>query len=488
MSSVVDLKQTFAVTTADSQEGAVPYNPEAEQLLLGTLLYNNAPFEKTSEFLKPDHFVNPIHQQIYTAIQRYVERGHVADPITLKGYFSQHADVEQISAYLVGLATNAHQIIDVEHYGRIIYDLYLRRQLIALGSEVVIEARRMDTDKTTDEQITDVEQKLFYLATQQDSQRAALPFKAALTEAINSAKKAFQSDRKIVGVTSGLKSVDDYMGGFHNSDLVILAGRPSMGKTALATTIAFNAAKAHLEKRVEGAGVLFFSLEMSAEQLATRLLASESQVSSEKIRRGELTSASFERFIEVSRELENMNLFIDDTPALSVSSLRSRARRLKRQHDIGFIIVDYLQLLTTGRHGGDNRVNEISEISRSLKAIAKELSVPIIALSQLSRAVEQRDDKRPQLSDLRESGSIEQDADVVLFVYREEYYLARKEPNIEDIKKYNEWTDRLQKVANTAEVIIGKQRHGPVGTVRLHFDGRFTRFSNLDQVYQEDVY
>lgn len=485
MSSVVDLAQSVAVTTADRHDDTHPYNPEAEQLLLGTLLYNNAPFEKVSEFLRAEHFVNPIHQEIYTAIQRFIERGHVADPVTLKGYFDQHAKSAEIQPYLVTLATNANHIIDVEHYARIIYDLFLRRQLITLGSEVVVEARRMDTDKTTDEQISDIEQKLFYLATQQDSQRSALPFKAALTEAIQTAKKAFQSDRKIVGVTSGLKSVDDYLGGFHNSDLIILAGRPSMGKTALATTIAFNSAKAHLEKRVEGAGVLFFSLEMSAEQLATRLLAAEAQVSSEKIRRGELTNDSFERFIEISRNLENMNLFIDDTPALSVSSLRSRARRLKRQHDIGFIIIDYLQLLTTGRHSGDNRVNEISEISRSLKAIAKELGVPIIALSQLSRAVEQRDDKRPQLADLRESGSIEQDADVVLFVYREEYYLARKEPNTEDTKKYSEWTERLQKVASTAEVIIGKQRHGPVGTVRLHFDGRFTRFSNLDQTYQE---
>jgi len=487
MSSVVDITQTIPVTTADRHEDSSPYNPEAEQLLLGTLLYNNAPFEKVSEFLKSDHFVNPVHQEIYTSIQRFIERGHVADPITLKGYFSQHTDADEIQSYLINLAANANHIIDVEHYARIIYDLFLRRQLITLGSEVVTEARRMDTEKTTDEQISDIEQKLFYLATQQDSQRSALPFKAALTEAIKTAKKAFQSDRKIVGVTSGLKSVDDYLGGFHNSDLIILAGRPSMGKTALATTIAFNSAKAHLEKRVEGAGVLFFSLEMSAEQLATRLLAAEAQVSSEKIRRGELTNESFERFIEISRNLENMNLFIDDTPALSVSSLRSRARRLKRQHDIGFIIIDYLQLLTTGRHSGDNRVNEISEISRSLKAIAKELNVPIIALSQLSRAVEQRDDKRPQLADLRESGSIEQDADVVMFVYREEYYLARKEPNVEDIKKYNEWTDRIKTVANTAEVIIGKQRHGPVGTVRLHFDGRYTRFSNLDQTYQ-DVY
>jgi replicative DNA helicase len=487
MSSVVDYAQTLSVTTAERHEENIPYNSEAEQLLLGTLLYNNAPFERVSEFLKAEHFVNPAHQEIYTAIQRFIERGHVADPITLKGYFAQHSDTEAIQTYLIDLATNANQIIDVEHYARIIYDLFLRRQLIALGSDIVTEARRMDMDKTTDEQISEVEQKLFYLATQQESQRSALPFRAALTEAIQTAKKAFQSDRKIVGVTSGLKSIDDYLGGFHNSDLIILAGRPSMGKTALATTVAFNSAKAHLEKRVEGAGVLFFSLEMSAEQLATRLLAAEAQVASEKIRRGELNNESFERFIEISRNLENINLFIDDTPALSVSSLRSRARRLKRQHDIGFIIIDYLQLLTTGRHSGDNRVNEISEISRSLKAIAKELNVPIIALSQLSRAVEQRDDKRPQLADLRESGSIEQDADVVMFVYREEYYLARKEPNNEDIKKYNEWTERIQKVANTAEVIIGKQRHGPVGSVRLHFDGRFTRFSNLDQTHQ-DVY
>lgn len=486
MSSVIDFKKILSGKKTELQDDSVPYNPEVEQILLGTLLYNNALFEKISEFLKPEHFVNPIHQEIYTAIQRYIERSHVADPITLKNYFTQHPDADQINSYIVNLTTNAHQIIDAEHYGRIIYDLYLRRQLIILGSEIVVDARRIDTEKTTDEQITDIEQKLFYLATQQDSQRAALPFKEALNEAINTAKKAFQSDRKIVGVTSGLESLDNYLGGFHNSDLIILAGRPSMGKTALATTIAFNAAKAHLEKRVEGAGVLFFSLEMSAEQLSTRLLASEAKIPSEKIRRGELNNNNMERFIEVSRDLENMSLFIDDTPALSISSLLSRARRLKRKHDIGFIIVDYLQLLTTGRHNSENRVNEISDISRSLKAIAKELKVPIIALSQLSRAVEQREDKRPQLSDLRESGSIEQDADIVLFVYREEYYLARKEPNIEDGKKYAEWRNLLSKVANTAEVIIGKQRHGAIGTVRLHFDGRFTKFSNLDQIHAEN--
>ncbi len=485
MSSVVNHEHTLSTNSIQLPREEQPQNLEAEQLLLGTLLYNNAPMERISDFLKSEHFSTHLHQEIYQAIQKLLERGHVADPITLKGYFAQHDGAPKIQEYLVSVATNATQIIDVEHYARIIYDLFLRRELIALGSDVVVEARRMDHEKSTEEQIAHIEQELFQLAAKEGGQKGPLSFGAALTEAVSTAKRAFQSDRKIVGVTSGLKSVDDYLGGFHNSDLLILAGRPSMGKTALATTIAFNAAKAHLDQRVEGAGVLFFSLEMSAEQLATRLLAAESQVSSEKIRRGELNSGNFEKFIEVSRELENMSLFIDDTPALSVSSLRSRARRLKRQHDIGFIIIDYLQLLTTGRHGGDNRVNEISEISRSLKAIAKELSVPIIALSQLSRAVEQRDDKRPQLSDLRESGSIEQDADVVMFVYREEYYLSRKEPDVEDVKKYNEWTDKLQKVANTAEVIIGKQRHGPVGTVRLHFDGRYTRFSNLDQTHHE---
>lgn len=487
MSPVVDYGHTSSVGSDQLPREDLPHNSEAEQLILGTLLYNNAPLERISDFLKPDHFSTPLHREIFQAIQKTIERGYVADPITLKGYFSQHEGAEDIQKYLVSIASSSTQIIDVEHYARIIYDLFLRRELIALGSDVVVEARKLDHEKSTEEQIATIEQELFQLASKNGSEKGPMSFSSALAEAVQTAKKAFQSDRKIVGVTSGLTSIDDYLGGFHNSDLLILAGRPSMGKTALATSLAFNAAKAHLEKRVEGAGVLFFSLEMSAEQLATRLLAAESQVSSEKIRRGELNSANFEKFIEVSRELENMNLFIDDTPALSVSALRSRARRLKRQHDIGFIIIDYLQLLTTGRHGGDNRVNEISEISRSLKAIAKELNVPIIALSQLSRAVEQRDDKRPQLADLRESGSIEQDADVVMFVYREEYYLSRKEPDVEDVKKYNEWTDKLQKVANTAEVIIGKQRHGPVGTVRLHFDGRYTRFSNLDQTHQ-DVY
>jgi replicative DNA helicase len=472
--------------TSSSDEVFSPlHNKEAEQLLLGSLLFNNAALENVQEILKAEHFSDSLHKKIFSAICRISERGQVADPITLKGYFSDVKDPGLVDAYLIDLVSNTSSIIDVLHYAKVIYELYLRRELVDIGSEIATNVRHLDDNRTVQEHIEEAEQHLFQLTSQQaDKRKTALPFRQALSEAILTAKKAFQSDRKIVGVTSGLTNLDNYLGGFHNSDLIILAGRPSMGKTALATTIAFNAAKAHLDQKVEGAGVLFFSLEMSSEQLATRLLASETQVASDKIRRGELTNTCFEKFIEVSRDLENMNLFIDDTPALSISALRSRARRIKRQHDIGFIIIDYLQLLTSGKNsGGDNRVNEISDISRGLKAIAKELNVPIIALSQLSRAVEQRDDKRPQLSDLRESGSIEQDADVVMFVYREEYYLSRKEPDQSDPKKYSEWKDRMAAAANTAEVIIGKQRHGSIGTVRLQYEGRFTKFSNLDTLH-----
>lgn len=458
----------------------VPHNYEAEQALLGALLHNNSPLERISETLKSDHFSDVLHQEIYAAIVRLVDKGQVADPITLQAFFSQHENASDIKSYLIDLATNVGQIINIENYAGLVYDLYLRRQLINLGEDVVQGARVFSLDLTTSDQIESIEQRLFNLAAQNEKSSGAKSFADSLAEAIHTAKRAFQSDRKIVGVTSGLSRLDTWLGGFHPSDLIILAGRPSMGKTALATNIAFNAAKSALQNKVEGAGVLFFSLEMSAEQLATRLLASESKVPSEKIRRGELNQDSFERFLTISSELEKMKLFIDDTPALSVSSLRARARRLKRQHNIGMIVIDYLQLLTTGRHSGDNRVNEISEISRGLKAIAKELNVPVIALSQLSRAVEQRDDKRPQLSDLRESGSIEQDADVVMFVYREEYYLARKIPS-EDDKKYQEWTAKMTKLKNVGEVIIAKQRHGPIGQVSLHFDSQFTKFSNLEE-------
>lgn len=463
-------------------ETLLPYNEEAEQVLLGSLLYNNTLFKSISEFLKADHFVNTHHQEIYTAIERYYDRDQIADPITLKSYFKDHPNSKVITDYLIELASNATQIIDVGEYGKIIYDLYLRRELIDLGTSVVIEAKKTNTEKSTDDQISDIEGKLLFISMQRPIKNSTIKFRSALTQSLQTAKKAFISDRKIVGITSGLKDLDEYLGGFHNSDLIILAGRPSMGKTALATTIAFNAAQAHMAKQSEGCGVLFFSLEMSAEQLATRLLASESNLPSDKIRRGEINNSNFERFIEVSRKLENLDLYIDDTPSLTIPNLRSIARTNKKNHNIGLIIIDYLQLLTTGRPSSENRVNDISEISRSLKSIAKELNTPIIALSQLSRALESREDKKPFLSDLRESGSIEQDADVVMFVYREEYYLSRKQPDEGDIVKYNAWRDRFNMVADTADIIIGKQRHGPIGTVKLKFDGRFTKFSDLPKV------
>ncbi len=460
-------------------ETSLPYNEEVEQVLIGSLLYNNTLFKSISDFLKADHFVNSYHKEIYTAIERYYERNQIADPITLKSYFKDHTNSKLITDYLIDLASNANQIIDVGEYGKIIYDLYLRRELIDLGTSVVIEAKKVNTDKSTDDQISDIEGKLLSISMQRPIKNSTIKFRSALTQSLQTAKKAFISDRKIVGITSGLKDLDEYLGGFHNSDLIILAGRPSMGKTALATTIAFNAAQSKMANQSEGCGVLFFSLEMSSEQLATRLLASESNLPSDKIRRGEINNSNFERFIEVSRQLENLDLYIDDTPSLTIPNLRSIARTNKKNNNIGLIIIDYLQLLTTGRTSSENRVNDISEISRSLKSIAKELNTPIIALSQLSRALESREDKKPFLSDLRESGSIEQDADVVMFVYREEYYLSRKQPDEGDIVKYNAWRDRFNIVADTADIIIGKQRHGPIGTVKLKFDGRFTKFSDL---------
>ncbi|MCP4922924.1 MAG: replicative DNA helicase [bacterium] len=460
-----------------------PKNEEAEQALLGALLYNNGAYEQISEFLLPEHFSNGTHERIYEAISFLIEKGQIADPITLHQYFSQEKSLEEVggAAYLTQLAESVVSIINTADYGHTIYDLYLRRQLINLGAEVVNGAHQFELDKKALDQVEETEKKLFELASTGSTERSALPFSKALSEAIYSAESAFQRDSHVVGVTSGLIDLDKRLGGFHPSDLLILAGRPSMGKTGLATGLAFNAAKATLtDKQHDGAGVLFFSLEMSSEQLATRLLAQEVKISSDRIRRGDLSQDDFPKFVEASRKLANLPLFIDDTPALSVSALRTRARRLKRQHDIGMIVVDYLQLLQPagGKSRADNRVQEISEISRSLKALAKELHVPVIALSQLSRAVEQRDDKRPQLADLRESGSIEQDADVVMFIYREEYYESRKEPQ-EGTEKHREWQERMAQIYKQADVIIAKQRHGPIGTVKLYFEGPLIQFSNL---------
>ncbi len=487
MSSPLITTTNFVKLPVENEQGimqveSLTYNLEAEQALLGALLLNNPGLEQVSDYLRPEHFADQIHGRIYDAIQRLVDRGQIADPITLRDFFDKDKTLEPLGGahYLVDLANSVVSIVSTGDYGRLIYDLFLRRQLIQIGHEMVIESREFDIEVPAVQHIENAEKKLYDLATKGQFNNNTLAFNAALTQAIQTAEVAFKRDSHVVGVTTGFVDMDKWLGGLHPSDLLILAGRPSMGKTALATNIAFNAALYHAERSQDGANVAFFSLEMSSEQLATRILSSESKISSDKIRRGEIRADDFPTFVEVSRRIGNIGLYIDDTPALTVTSLRNRARRLKRQHNIGLIVIDYLQLLEAGgtKRSGDNRVQEISEITRALKGLAKELSVPVLALSQLSRAVEQRDDKRPQLSDLRESGSIEQDADVVMFVFREEYYEARREPP-EGTEKHVEWQRRMESIYNQAEVIIAKQRHGPVGTLKLFFDGKLTRFGNL---------
>ena len=472
-----------SLTQSPTSELLPLHNLEAEQALLGALLLNNDAFEHVSDFLRAEHFSHPVHVRIFENIQRLIHRGQIADPITLKDIMAQDEPLKAAGGpgYLVDLAASVMSIVSTADYGRLIYDLYLRRQLISISHDVVQEVRNFDLDQTASQHIENTEKKLYDLAMKGQAGNGAVAFNQALIKAVETAEIAFKRDSHVVGVTSGLIDLDKALGGLHPSDLLILAGRPSMGKTALATNIAFNAALSHLNNQREGAPVAFFSLEMSAEQLATRILASEAKISSDRIRRGEISSQDFPLFVEISRQIHNIPLFIDDTPSLNIMSLRNRARRLQRQHNIGLIVIDYLQLLEgSQRRNGDNRVQEISEITRALKGLAKELNVPVLALSQLSRAVEQRDDKRPQLADLRESGSIEQDADVVMFVFREEYYESRKQPP-EGTEKYAEWQHRMAAVYNKAEIILAKQRHGPVGTIKMFFDGKLTRFGNLEQ-------
>lgn len=466
----------------------IPYNLEAEQGILGILLLNNKALEHVSDYLRPFHFADATHGKIYEGIIRFSEKGQIADPITLKDYFDKEKALEVVGGakYLVDLASSVLSMSSISDYGKLIYDLYLRRELLNIGHEVCIQAKTYEFETTAIQQIEHAEKKLFDLATKGQTGGGLVEFHVAMADALRTAEQAFKRDCHLVGVTTGLIDIDKYLGGLHPSDLLILAGRPSMGKTSLATNIAFNAAKAALKKEGGGAPVAFFSLEMSSEQLAARILSSEAGVSSDKIRKGEIQASDFPKFVEVTREFQELPLFIDDTPAVTVNAIRNRARRMQRQHGLGLIVIDYLQLIEAGgdRKSQGNRVQEISDISRGLKAIAKELDVPVIALSQLSRAVEQRDDKRPQLSDLRESGSIEQDADVVMFVFREEYYLERKKPS-EGTDKYIEWQAHMNQVYKQAELIIAKQRHGPVGTIKLFFDGNLTKFGNLTQNYLE---
>ncbi|MGO1117119.1 replicative DNA helicase [Rhodovibrionaceae bacterium A322] len=479
----------------DSTLRSPPANLEAEQALLAAILANNYAMEKVSEFLEAEHFADPVHARIFEACAKLITRGQLATAVTLKNLFDQDGDLDDIggSQYLAQLQGTYVNIIDVRHYGEIIHDLYLRRQLINLGEEVVNEAFQIDLDIPATDQIEGAEQKLYTLAESGSSGGDFKTFKSALTAAVETAEMAYKRDGGLAGVATALDDLDRMIGGLHKSDLIILAGRPSMGKTALATNIAFNVTKETREERApdgtiveEPETVAFFSLEMSAEQLAGRILAEQSGIRSDSIRKGEMDQEQFDQLFQASRELENLRLFIDDTPGITVPAMRTRCRRLKRQFGLSLIVVDYLQLMTTPASSrSDSRVQEVSEITRGLKGIAKELDVPVIALSQLSRQVESREDKRPMLSDLRESGSIEQDADMVWFVFREQYYVERAEPlrkDNETTDSFNErhaaWQQRCEEVFGLAEVILAKQRHGPIGSVKLLFDGNTTRFSS----------
>jgi len=468
----------------------LPHNIEAEKALLGAIFTDNRAYERVSEFLRAEHFSIAEHGKIFDAIQTLLEKGQMANPVTLAGFFEGNDDLVAMGGkvYLAELAASAVTIINTGEYGRIVYDLYMKRELIELGTTMVNQAFDQGTQDTATSQIEKSEQYLYDLATQGDIEGGFQDFRSAVLEAINMAEHAHKRDGALAGVSTGMNDLDTILGGLHSSDLLILAGRPSMGKTALVTNIAYNAAYSyHKSAGEEGAVVGFFSLEMSSEQLAARILSEQVEVSSNKMRKGELDNNEFTKLVVASQELHRIPMFIDDTPALTVSALRTRARRLKRQHNLGLIVVDYLQLISPPPGKSDGRVNEVSEITRGLKTLAKELNVPVIALSQLSRAVESRDPPRPQLADLRESGSIEQDADVVMFIYREEYYMERKKPSRrmdEDESKYFDrearWQEALEAVRATADVIIAKQRHGPIGDVKLAFIGEFTRFADLD--------
>jgi len=469
---------------------SAPHNIEAEQALLGAILVNNEAFYRVSDFLEPVHFFEPIHQQIYQLARDLIRAGKLATPVTLKTFLDASVDIGgmTVGQYLARLAAEATTIINAEDYGRTVYDLSVRRALIQVGEDMVNVAFDAPVDFSPRDQIEDAERRLYELAETGRYDGGFQRFAQALTTAIDMAAHAFQRDGKLSGIATGLDDLDRMMGGLQQSDLVILAGRPGMGKTALATNIGYNIAKAWQGEikpdghtsTVNGGIVGFFSLEMSAEQLATRIIAEQTSIPSNQIRRGGISESDFEKIKDYSIELQNIPLYVDETGGLSVAQLAARARRLKRQRGLDLVVIDYLQLLQgSTRRSQENRVQEITEITTKLKALAKELNVPILALSQLSRQVESRDDKRPQLSDLRESGSIEQDADVVLFVYREEYYHQMRKPLESNREKFAEWLAEADKVHGKAEVIIGKQRHGPTGTVELQFDAAVTRFSSL---------
>jgi replicative DNA helicase len=468
---------------------APPHNIEAEQALLGAILVNNEAFYRVSDFLEPKHFLEGIHQRIFEITGGLIRAGKLATPVTLKTFLPSDLDIAglTVNQYLARLAAEATTIINAEDYGRTIYDLSIRRDLITIGEDMVNLAYEAPVDATPQTHIEDAERKLFELAETGRFDTGFLRFTQALTTAVDMAARAYQREERLSGLATGLRDLDKYMGGLQKSDLIVIAGRPGMGKTALATNIAYNVAHSFQPETkadgtveaVDGGRVGFFSLEMSAEQLATRIISEQTEIASSTIRRGQITDADFEKIVAFSRTMQDLHLYIDETGGISIAQLAARARRLKRQRGLDLLVIDYIQLLQgSTRRSSENRVQEITEITTRLKALAKELNVPIVALSQLSRQVESREDKRPQLADLRESGSIEQDADVVLFVYRDAYYLKNAEPRDYNSPEHGEWQAKYEKLRYQAEVIIGKQRHGPTGTVPLHFNGQFTRFGD----------
>ena len=472
-----------------------PHNLDAEQAFLGALQYDNELFHRVADWLKPEHFYDPVHGRIFDTASDLIGRGSLADAVVLKTQFDKDDGLREIggTTYLAVLMEGAVSGNAAIEYAKIIYELALRRELIRIGHDLA-NAASQDAEIQARSLIQDIEQQLYNLAEEGSASRGFVSFKQALAESVESASAAYERDGGLAGISSGLNELDRKLGGLHPSDLIILAGRPSMGKTSLATNIAFNIAKAYQyeeqpdgsKKTVRGGVVGFYSLEMSAEQLATRLIADHTSIPGYMIRQGTIDAAQYEEIRDGVLEIQALPLFIDDTGGLPISALAARARRLKRTHGLDIIIVDYLQLITSSRaRAGASRVEEVSEVTQNLKALAKELNVPIIALSQLSRQVENRDDKKPQLSDLRESGSIEQDADVVLFVYREAYYKEREKPR-EDTPEYLAWEEEFRRIEKVAEVIIGKQRHGPIGSAKLAFDGMLTKFTDLETRYDDE--
>ena len=454
----------------------LPNNIEAEQAILGSILVSNEIFDDISPILKSNNFYDPMNQKIFAAIEKLIFSGMLANPITLKNFFENEKDDLNIPEYLIKITKFSSSSRQTIEYSKLIYDLYVKRELIKISENLSFTAKSNDLEKDGKTIIEDTEKTLFDLAEKGSFNSSLVKFDEALKQTIEMASNAYKNEDGIVGVPTGLSELDGRLGGLHRSDLVIIAGRPSMGKTALATNIAFNAAK-KIQDDGKKSCIAFFSLEMSSEQLSTRIISEQSRIKSNDIRRGKISEEQFDKFIETSKNISELPLYIDETPAISIAALSNRARRIKRIYGLDLIVIDYIQLMRAN-FVRDGRVQEISEITQGLKALAKELSVPVLALSQLSRAVEQRDDKKPQLSDLRESGSIEQDADVVMFVYREAYYLQNKEPRPATVE-HAEWQAKMNEVSHLAELIIQKQRHGPTGTVMLEFEAMFTKFKDL---------